>query len=239
VAVQLGLDVAYPGENTFVFDTHAGESRAWEFGEPPPEASPEHPEGWFGSHRGNYFPGLVSVSPDGLRLLMTGEIRDARTGKVVAKIPPTVGGNAHSFGPDGRAVFVGGPTGFTLWHPDANRVLETFRHLPGKTGALSHEAAFSVTPSGDSVMVYSTRDAAPLARVNFGGQVHAATFSEDGKKIVAVGQDSGLREQLWRPEDLIKVAAHFVTRDLDKREVGTYLAGEPHQELIPTGRGAR
>jgi len=226
-------DVAYSDTNTYVFDIHTSEARAWELGTPPPEASAENPDGWSGSHRGDYLPGLVSISPDGTRLLLEKEIRDARTGEIISKIPPDIGEGAVSFDSTGRLIHVALRSNrqYAVWDPNQSQVLKKLYRLPESQGGLSSDGAFSVIVDQEIIWVYRTLDGVPVFRIDFGGRVNDATFSADGKRIIATGQSVGLRTFLWQPADLVEVASRYVTRNLSERELDDYLPNESSEKL--------
>jgi WD40 repeat protein len=233
IAVEVSRQADSTGKNIFVFDYSSGETQFWEFGEAPPEYSPDHPDGWVWPGVPDYSPGLVSITSDGRCLLMTGEVLDARNATRIALIPT---GYTASFAQDCGRVYLAQGEKFVSWDPRTDEIgPQRFRLPAQKGGAISRDSQWSLIPDERFIWVYRTQDGTPLAQIDFGSRVLGAAFSADGKSIVASGKDARLRVFLWQPDDLVQVAREFVTRPLNDEERDKYLLSRASQASNSVG----
>lgn len=245
VAAEIGLRWDHRGANTFLFEGTATATRHWELGSPPPEFSPEHTNGWSWPDIGYYQPELAGMSPDGKWILAADGIRDTRTGAVVWKVPQTAGGKAIGFDRSGKRVYLrlnDEKDAFTLWDPQTSSLVRRCWFAPANPAAMSPDEAYFLNVNDEPLThrtfcLYRAQDGIPLARMNFGGYVHAAAFSPDGKWILASGEGATLRRFLWRSQDLINAAQHYTPPDGNHDALLLPYTSGPRKSPRPTSSG--
>ena len=143
---------------------------------------------------------LFVMSDDGRSILLADHlgkatIWDASTGTVRAELTFPRYFAAAAFSHDGTRIAIA-PVhlGFQIYDVASRRKLAESRDIPGSTsGALTFSPDDSLIASADgdtAVRIYRTRDATVVATNNdFLLEPLAATFSRDGKQLIAAGAD--------------------------------------------------
>jgi WD40 repeat protein len=184
----------------------------------------------------------VAFSPDGSLLgtadaLGTAQISDFRSGYAVARLKGHES-DVHSidFSPDGRLVVTGSADGTArVWDVPSGRLRLTLR---GHSASVS-DATFS--PDGKLIATAGGDNTARLWDTSTGREVlkltgdalglTAVAFSPDGSRLATASGDGTVRVYALRLDDLMKLAAERVTRNLTGEECRIYL----HLERCPPG----
>jgi WD40 repeat protein/DNA-binding SARP family transcriptional activator len=183
----------------------------------------------------------VAFSPDGSLLgtasVDTGQISDLRSGAAVATLKGHES-NVHSidFSPDGRLVVTGSADGTArVWDVPSGRLRLT---LGGHSASVS-DATFS--PDGNLIATAGEDNTARLWDVSTSRQLlkltghsfglTAVAFSPDGSRLATASGDGTVKVHVLRLDDLMKLAAERVTRNLTDDECRVYL----HLERCPPG----
>ena len=135
-------------------------------------------------------------SPDGRLVLTSGEdgkarLFDARTGRLVHRLPHHSAVTAVAFGRGGSLAGTAGADGTArIWQTASGRLLRTLHHgSPVSSLSFSNSGDRVVTAGGRDVRVWQTRTGRRIRDIQVGSGAHSASLSPDGRAVVVVGRD--------------------------------------------------
>ena len=210
----------YPGR-VRVYDAETGEAEEMQF----PIATPS-----------------LSLSPDGRYLAAAGievptEVRDLKTGEVVARLETGDSAQSVAFSPDGRFLAVGHYGGSTVLLST-----EDFEPVGNLSGQRARVTSLAFSPDGTRLVAATARGTVQLwdvvSQSVLGAPltvepdaVIAATFTPDGTHVVAVPQEGdGL---VWdvRPGAWKRHACAVAGRTMSEEDWRQQLPGRPYREV--------